>query len=119
GLALDGSGKGGAIASLGTLTLNRVTVQNCTAQGTSVNGPAVRGGIFSGCASAVLTVADCTIRGNQALGSNGVQITSNLQTTAGGPAYGGGLYAYGSRASLTNVTIESNVARGGNGATGF
>ena len=119
GLALDSSGTGGAVRSLGNLSLTRVTVQNCTAQATSVNGPAFGGGIFSGGASAVLTIADSTIRGNLALGRDGVAITSSYQATGGGSAYGGGVYAYGSTASLTNVTIDSNVARGGAGASGF
>jgi len=119
GLALDGSGQGGGVFSLGNLSLSRVTVQNCTAQGASVNGPAFGGGIFSGTAGAVLTVADSTIRGNQALGANGVQITASYMATGGGSAFGGGVYAYGARATLTNVTIDSNVARGGDGATGY
>jgi len=125
GLSVDGSvfpyasPQGGAIRSLGTLTLARVTVENCVAQAGGINGPAFGGGIFSGGASAVLTIADSTIRNNRALGANGVQITANFQATGGGPAYGGGVYAYGSSASLTNVTIDSNVAAGGNGAAGY
>jgi hypothetical protein len=119
GLAQGSSGMGGAIASLGTLALNRVTVQNCVAQGTSVNGPAFGGGIFSGGASAVLTVTDSTIRNNLALGAPGFALTSSYSVSVGGAAYGGGVYVYGSNASFSNVTFDLNVARGGTGADGY
>jgi hypothetical protein len=119
GVSLDSYGAGGGIYSLGTVSLNRVTVQNCVAQATSVNGAGYGGGVFSGGASAVLAVTDSTFRGNQAIGNNGYQITSSFQATGGGSAFGGGVYAYGSSATFTNVTVDSNVARAGNGANGY
>jgi hypothetical protein len=117
GLALDsyseGVAKGGGIRSQGTLSLNGVTVQNCTAQGEYLGEPAFGGGIFS---SGILTVTGSTIRNNQALGTDGTSF--GLTAGAGGSAAGGGLYVSGTSASLTNVTVDSNVARGGNGGSG-
>jgi hypothetical protein len=59
--------------------------------------------------SAALTAQNCTLSGNQALGADN-------KSGTGGSGSGGGLYV-GLRcsASLTNVTLSSNTARGGQG----
>ena len=48
-------------------------------------------------ASGSLTLQDCTIQNNQALGANGT-----FTGDSGSPALGGGLYVSGGTASLTN-----------------
>jgi hypothetical protein len=100
---------GGAVLNLGTLSLRGVTVQNCAAKGWS---SASGGGISS---YGLLTIADSTIRNNQALGVDGW--LNGFVPMPGGRAYGGGLDVAGT-ATVTNTTISSNLARGGNGADG-
>ena len=102
---------GGGVLNLGTLSLRGVTVQNCAVKGWSF---ASGGGIYS---NGLLTIVDSTIRNNQALGDNGW--LSGFNALPGGGAYGGGLYVAGGTAALTNTTVSSNLARGGNGADGL
>jgi hypothetical protein len=107
-----GVSRGGAILNQGTLILSGVTVQNNIAAGNSVVLPdfiigehAAGGGIYS---SGSLTMNRCTIRNNQAQGAFG---------TAGGSAFGGGLYVSGGTATLSDVELVANSALGGNGGT--
>jgi hypothetical protein len=97
-------GGGAAIFSQGTLALSAVTVQNNIV----LNGRG--GGIYS---SGSLTMQGCTVQSNQALGTKFLYPGAD-----GGSGYGGGLYVSGGTASLTNVTIYSNTAQGGDGANG-
>jgi hypothetical protein len=55
---------------------------------------------------------NCTVSGNQAIGSD-----ATYPGSSGGSAFGGGLNVRGT-ASLTNVTLSSNTAKGGQGAGG-
>jgi hypothetical protein len=117
GLAF-GSGvqaEGGAIYNQGTLTLSGVTVQNNTAQGSEGNlvyaGTAAGGGIYSG---GSLTVEASTIQNNQALGGNAF---GDGNPGDGGWGLGGGVFIAGGTAALDNVTLYSNTAQGGNGAS--
>jgi hypothetical protein len=105
-----GSAQGGAIYNQGTLTLSGVTVQDNTAQG-DFGGKAAGGGIWS---SGSLTIEHSLIQYNQALGGDGT--TSSDSHSPGGWAAGGGIYVSGGAASLIDVTLFSNTARGGAGA---
>jgi hypothetical protein len=102
-------GEGGGIANEGTLSLSRVTVQNCVAKGQE-RYPAFGGGIYS---SGTLAVVDSAIVNNQALGSNGSEYWAFSKS--GNTGEGGGLFVAGGTASLTNTTVSSNLARGGDG----
>ena len=110
GLAF-GVAQGGGIRSEGTLSLSGVAVQTCIAQG--YFSEALGGGIFS---AGVLAVVDSAIRNNQALAGDGAP--NAYQPVPGQTAEGGGLYVAGASMTLTNTTVESNLARGGNGANG-
>jgi hypothetical protein len=90
------SAEGGAVYNQGSLHLNGVTVQNNVAQG----GPAAAGGgIYS---NGTVTVEGGTkVQNNQAFGG------------AYGRGMGGGVYVAGGSATLTNVSLSSNTARGG------
>lgn len=103
---------GGAITNNGSLILNGVMVQNNIARddGVSFGGFAAGGGIFS---TGSLVLQDCTLRNNQALGT-----TYRDFGLAGTNGLGGGVYVSGGTASLTNVSIYSNTARGGDGSGG-
>jgi hypothetical protein len=109
-------GDGGAIYNQGALTLNGVTVQNNIAQGVgssnSVGVPGFGGGIYS---NASLTLeGSSTVQNNQALGGN---LRGSAQPLRGGNGFGGGLYVASGTATLTNVSLSSNTAQGGQGAT--
>jgi hypothetical protein len=107
---LIGFGRGGAIYSEGSLSLNGVTVQNNIAETTDSSG-ALGGGIYS---TGSLTLNASTIQNNQAL-SHGIVITGALASGGyGGDAEGGGLFVLGT-ASLTNVTLNGNTVQGGIG----
>jgi large repetitive protein len=113
--------QGGAILSLGTLTLRGVTVQNNVAQGQDTSFfkdyyAARGGGIYS---AGTLTLEGCTIRDNQALGRPGAfnRTPGREVFLDGGDAYGGGIFAYGT-VTLRDTTITGNVAKGGANAGG-
>ena len=57
-----------------------------------------------------LTITDCQITDNQALGGAGA--------SAFGDAFGGGLYIAAGSATISNSTISGNLAIGADGATG-
>jgi hypothetical protein len=115
--------QGGGIYNAGSLTLSNVIVQNNLA----TTGPAWGGGIYS---SGSLTMTGGAIQNNEALGIDGLSVSSGgnkhsayvidggvLYATPGNSACGGGLYVSG-LATLTGVTIASNLAQGGNGGDG-
>jgi hypothetical protein len=128
GLALGAgvSAEGGAIYNQGTLTLDGVTVQNNIAQGNNgapgqAGQAAAGGGIYS---SGSLTLEGSTkVQNNQALGGQGgtgyrTIFRFGRWVHPGGPGgngIGGGLYVSNGTVSLTNVTLSSNSAQGGQG----
>lgn len=123
---------GGAIFNEGTLILDRVIVQNNTAQGAagynasyfeSPGGNAAGGGVYS---SGDLTLTGCTLLDNRAIGGRGADAVripaadpgnfiNYSRPTAGGNAYGGGVYLAGGSASLTTSVFRGNSAQGGQG----
>jgi hypothetical protein len=107
------SAEGGAIYNQGALALNAVTVQNNTAQG-GLAASAAGGGIYSG---GSLSVQSSTVQNNQALGGGG-GASYRRNGFPGGSAFGGGLYIRSGTATLTNVAVSSNTARGGTGGVG-
>jgi hypothetical protein len=86
-----------------------VTVQNNTVSGYSQSNPATGGGIFS---TGTLTVENCRIQNNRAIGGRGDRFMD------GGTGSGGGLYVSAGTALLTNVTLSANIAQGGAGGDG-
>src|SRR5205823_14631372 len=59
-----------------------------------------------------LTMQDCTISGNRAIGTDNKTVGGG----GGGSGLGGGLdVGLGCSASLTNATLSSNTAQGGQG----
>jgi hypothetical protein len=129
------SADGGGIYNQGTLDLNGVTVQSNIAQGQNgapgrsfaghPGASAAGGGIWS---NAALTLENgTTVQNNKALGGiggvGGLRPGLNFQIIRlpggkGGDAYGGGLYVNGGTATLTDVTLSSNAALGGQGGLG-
>jgi hypothetical protein len=118
---LQGNAAGGGIYSGGSLTLDSCTIQNNLAVGHvygTAAGTAAGGGIYSG---GPLSVRNSTIQNNQAVGGVGPPGKASVihgSGGAGGSAFGGGLYISAGAATLTNVTLSSNAARGGNGGMG-
>jgi hypothetical protein len=120
------SAEGGAIYNQGTLDLRAVTVQNNIAQGQqgaagygSAATPgqfAAGGGIYS---SGSLTLEGGTlVQNNQAIGGQGGLIVSfygHPGWRPGGNGFGGGLYIANGKATLTDTTVISNIARMGGG----
>jgi hypothetical protein len=123
-LTLQGgsAGVGGAVYSLGTLTMTGVTVQKNTAN--------VGGGIYS---NGSLLVQDCVIQNNQAVGADGndgFKVNTDpwgghgngggeyFPPTAGGWGVGGGVYVAGGTAQLLGTTVTHNSAKGGQGGQG-
>jgi hypothetical protein len=109
----DPGGAGGAIICRGNLSLSGVTVRNNLARGSGPGMKALGGGIFIGGTSGSLTMQDCTVNGNRAIGTDG-------RSSVGGSGLGGGLcVSHWCSASLTNVTLSSNTAQGGRGEGTF
>jgi hypothetical protein len=110
------SAEGGGIYNQGTLTLSGVIVQDNSAEGTGVNtGPgenAAGGGIYS---SGYLTLDSTTVQHNLALGGNGGPGFLERAGGDGGNAFGGGVDVARGTAILTNATLSSNTAWGGQG----
>jgi hypothetical protein len=100
GKALD---QGGGILNDGAnLTLTRdVLSQNVVVESATDSGSG--GGLRS--LGGTLTITDCQIIGNQALGAAGA--------SAFGDALGGGIYVLASSATITGSTISGNLAQGG------
>jgi CSLREA domain-containing protein len=137
-----GNALGGAIYTQTALTLSNCWVTGNTAQGGAggvggaddVNNPAGTGGHGgAGYGGGIynfglnpLTLVNCTLSGNSAIGGNGGDGSpafDNYPTDAGGsggPASDGlGGVIYGSTTlNLTNCTFSGNTASGGNGGLG-
>jgi len=112
--------EGGGIWSSGSLTLEGGTVQSNVAQGYPGEG----GGIWS---SGSLTLGGgTTVQNNLAAGSSGqdaYEFTRGNRTYLippgiGEDGLGGGLYVAGGTVNLTDVTLSSNTAQGGQGGSG-
>src|SRR5208337_1534929 len=115
-----------------TVTLNDVVVENNVVRGASgtqaAGQPACGGGIYvSGATTATtLTMINCTIADNQAVGGNGDVGPDAAGTGAnqnevgfdGGAAAGGGLYVFSAKVVLESCNIEGNQALGGSGGQG-
>ena len=109
------SGEGGAVNNQGTLRLAGVTVKNCVARGSSgIAYPGLGGGIYSW---GTLAIADSAIVNNQALG--GDAYADGYHSMSGNTGLGGAVCVGAGTAVLTNTTVTSNVARGGDGADGY
>ncbi len=126
------SGQGGAIRSLGTLTLTGVKVSNNIAKGSDgaapwapISGqPGLGGGIYS---AGTLVVVDSDIRGNEATGGKGYKGgTAGVFDMgpyiwpggAGGDGLGGGIYIAAGSAEIINTTLTGNSTLGGDGGKG-
>ncbi len=112
GGAAAGVGLGGGIHSTASLTVTSSTISgNLATGGAAINntGTASGGGIMS---DGDLSLTNTTVSGNTAQGSTGT-------FGNGGDANGGGVFATTTAhgISLVNVTIASNVSRGGAGGT--
>ena len=108
---------GGCILNLATLTLNACAIKDNTATGASTGagtGGAIGGGIFND-DQATVSLFNCTLSGNAAVGGSGPPGTINI---AGDLGRGGAIYNNGlnGSVSITNSTISGNVAMGGNGS---
>ena len=123
GMTNFGSGQGGGINSIGTLTVRDSTLTNNLAEGAPLaadvvpsqsvlsNSATAGGGIFClDLAGGSVLVADSTLTGNQAVGGSG---------PAPALAEGGGLSLVLVPSGLvTGCTVVNNVARGGAGNAG-
>lgn len=133
------SDSGGAVLNQGTAALGNVTLQNNTAQGLAAGWTmgfgfnpwsatdGLGGAVYS---SGVLTMTDCTTRGNAAVGGQGIRgiyLTPSIPGNGGGPTpgkpgangLGGGVYVAGGTAAITNSAFTGNTAQGGNGGGGY
>ena len=97
GILIDGSNL--------SLSADNLT-QNVTFESSATNG-ARGGGLRS--LDGGLTITDCQITGNQALGAAGM--------SAAGDAIGGGIYILAGSATITTSTISGNVGRGGDNSS--
>lgn len=102
-----------------SLTISGVTITG----GQNTNGGALF--VYDG---SVLVLSNCTLAGNQALGTNGLDGADAPDTingdaanghagTRGGPGFGGAIFNLGS-VTLLNCTVTTNSASGGNGGNG-
>jgi hypothetical protein len=95
---------------------------------TITGGQNTNGGAFFVNSGSVLVLSNCTIAGNQALGTNGVDGANGSSVelgnggnghnaTRGGSALGGAIFNLGSL-TLMNCKLSTNSATGGTGANG-
>jgi Immunoglobulin domain len=102
-----------------SLTISGVTI---------TGGQNTNGGAFFVYDGSVLVLSNCTLAGNQALGTNGVDGADAPDTingdaanghagTRGGTGSGGAIFNLGS-VTLMNCTVTTNSASGGNGGNG-
>ncbi len=100
-----------AVSAGYTLTLQDLTLQGGLAFG-SDGVPAEGGAIYN---QGYLALTGVAVENNEALGAPGLPGVSGEAGGAGGNALGGGLYQGGGTVSLTDTTLSSNTAQGGNG----
>ncbi len=93
---------GGILNDGSNLTLSGDHLSQNVAYESATDGG--RGGALRSLGGA-LTISDCEITGNRALGAAG--------TSAFGDALGGGLYVLAGSATISNSTISDNLAQGG------
>ena len=126
----SGPGVGGGIYNDGFLNLSNVVVEGNTATGASPQpgegsqtgaGDALGGGIYCGFSS-TLTMTNCVVRNNLAVGGRGHsggldQLGHFWPALAGCDGFGGGIFIDNGLgiASIRNSTITSNTAQGGLG----
>jgi hypothetical protein len=102
-----------------SLTISGVTI---------TAGQNTNGGAFFVYDGSVLVLSNCTLAGNQALGTNGLDGADAPDTingdaanghagTRGGAGFGGAIFNLGS-VTLMNCTVTTNSASGGNGGNG-
>lgn len=114
-----GKGLGGGIFNLGVLHMSRCAVYGNIAAGTGSGrgdsqGLALGGGAFNGCGPATISLANCTVARNRAVGGSS---DASTWGSTGADAFGGGLYSTnGAHAALTNCTLANNEAVGGSAA---
>ncbi|MCE9563551.1 MAG: IPT/TIG domain-containing protein, partial [Planctomycetes bacterium] len=112
-----GSGDGGGVSNLGTLSLTNCTISGNSAAVTSTHGG---GGLFN---SGTVTLTNCTLNGNTAsIGGDGggllnsgtaalANCTISGNTAANFGRYGGGVFnKVAATLTLTNCTISGNSA---------
>lgn len=104
GLADDG--QGGAILNSGTLNLSQCTISNCLARAT-FETDALGGAIYTGNGS-VLTIVDCLLVANRALGGSLYYFDFDC-----GAGLGGAIYNDVGTLMVTNSTFSANRAEGG------
>ena len=97
------------VAAGASLTLGNLTLKGGVAYGAGV--AAEGGAIYS---QGNLVLNGVTVQNNQALGVAGPSVQNDHSPPVyGSPASGGGLYVAAGTATLTNVTLSSNTAQGG------
>lgn len=109
------------------VTLSNLSVQNGKVQGANgtdasvaanaTNGlPAKGAGIY--CSGGALTLNNCTISGNKAIGGNGGSANASFPISgSGGAAQGGGIFCTGTTLTLTSCALSNNTATGGKSGT--
>jgi hypothetical protein len=105
------------VASNASLTLENLTLQNGEAFGSG--SAAEGGGLYS---QGTLVLNGVTVQNNAAFGStffgqNGTKKSPN--GTAGGDAYGGGIWSSGALTCENGTLIENNYASGGDGGNAY
>jgi len=104
--------EGGAIYSIGALTLSNCTFEfNMVRGGSTPPGGPARGGALS--ALGFLAINGSTFNDNVAQGGQHEGVPAS--PVAGGNATGGAIFAFGSTVAITNATFAFNHARGGSG----
>jgi hypothetical protein len=102
------------VASGGSLTLQKLTLSGGLAKGTGAS--AEGGAIYS---SGTLALSGVTVKSNEALGSNVAWTQPGGAGGFGASAYGGGIYVAAGSVTLTDDTLSSNNAVGGNGGNAY
>jgi hypothetical protein len=106
---------GGCIRNVAQLDLTDVVVRDCLAQGVAESGPTTPTGASGGAIANIdgsLTLVRCTVQSSVARGGDGT-------TLAGGPAFGGGIFAdAGSELLLIDSVFAGNQAIGGSTVAG-
>jgi hypothetical protein len=119
GIVLNGGGKvqdltitGGTNSGI-AVTLNGLKIINGKAtQGT------IGGGVYIDDSGGTVTLSQCVISGNHAVGQKGAAASDGNPATDGDSAQGGGIAIVAGTVTIQNSTISGNSAVGGNGGGG-